>query len=159
MLEVVPGPLLSKHTAYHGQVPSIGIPASDVSAARIIDYQPRCYGIIPGHTIRPGVRNSFCTFRLGWPWQSRGSPAPCHPARLRIDGATRGTPKTVRRTTQRIVRRIGPSGEAYQQAGAPSWVTAAFGALATGPVKTPQVVGAVVTAGLVTVALQPAALT
>ena len=47
----------------------------------------------------------------------------------------------------------------YQQAGAPSWVTAAFGAFASGPVKIPQFCGVLVTAGLVIVAFQPAAST
>jgi hypothetical protein len=45
----------------------------------------------------------------------------------------------------------------YQQAGAPSWSTAAFGALAIGPVKMPQFIGVLVTAGFVIVAFQPAA--
>ena len=49
--------------------------------------------------------------------------------------------------------------QAYQQAGAPSWVTAAFGAFAMTPVKTPQFFGLLVTAGLVIVAFQPAAFT
>lgn len=47
----------------------------------------------------------------------------------------------------------------YQQAGAPSLVTAAFGAFASGPVKMPQFVGVLVTAGFVIVAFQPAAST
>ena len=47
----------------------------------------------------------------------------------------------------------------YQQAGAPSLVTAAFGAFATGPVKMPQFVGLLVTAGFVIEAFQPAAST
>jgi hypothetical protein len=47
----------------------------------------------------------------------------------------------------------------YQQAGAASWVTAAFGEFATGPTKIPQVNGETVRAGFVMVAVYPVLVT
>ena len=72
------------------------------------------------------------------------------------------SPRSLKRRRRRIAPpplRVLAAARPYQQAGAPSLVTAAFGAFANGPVKMPQFVGVLVTAGFVIVAFQPAAST